>query len=364
MGKPQVAMIETSRQAESDTGGIRMNILRLWRGIAGRVLLPLLVSALLSLSLSSNVFAEDFIGWGRDASQAWFLSASGLAKQPNGDIQTDIYQVYRDGRAMGGHAAHFADFRMAYDCAGKTWHPVRVSFFGEEYSFIGSADLTNALPKPVTPDNVWGPAYACEPGTATANQRVSGKDWREVASALYARMGSATALPKLKPSDSASADWGSCLAEASAPLISGQLSPEAIADHALEQCRDVEKKFNLAATSEGATASDIVAQRAQSRETIVRLTNTTRSGKQPTTPSSVWVRCLGPASLIGIEGSDPAEVMVERAFEKCKTEETAALHALEHEMPPAKASEMIGLMKAAIRDQSIPYIRQQRAKRP
>ena len=176
-------------------------------------------------------------------------------------------------------------------------------------------------------------------------------------------IGSANAQPALKPSQSASADWGSCLAEASAPLISGRLSPEAVADTALEQCRDLEQKFNLAATSDGATANDIVAEHANSRAYLVSLTNKMRAG-EPLTPRSLWFKCLGSASMIGVEGSDPPELMVDRAIESCKTEEAAALHAFEQEMPPAKAIEMIGLVKSAFRDQSIPYIREQRAKKP
>ena len=61
--------------------------------------------------------------------------------------------------------------------------------------------------------------------------------------------------------------------------------------------------------------------------------------------------------MVGIEGTDAPELMVERAFETCKAEEAAALHAFEQEMPPAKASETIALIKAAIRDQSIADIR-------
>jgi hypothetical protein len=341
-----------------------MVLVRLRRRVAAHMWSLTVMAVLLSLTLNTQVFAEDFIGLAHDTSQAWFLSASAITRQPNGEIQTDIYQVYRDGRTVGGSTAHFADFRIAYDCAGKTWHPVRVTFFGEEYSLIGSADLANAVPKPVARENVWGPAYACDPSTATASQRISGKGWREVASASYARMGSANAQPSLTPSQSASADWGSCLAEASAPLISGQLSPEAIADAALVQCRDLEQKFDLAATREGATTSDIVAQRAQSRETIVRLTNATRAGKQPVTPSSIWLKCVASASSSSIEGSDPPELMVERAFEACKAEESATLNSLEKEMPTAKASEMIGFLKATVRDQSISFIRDQRTKRP
>jgi len=341
-----------------------MNQVRLVRRVAGQILSRLVTPVLVALTMSTNALAEDFIGLARDNSQAWFLSVSGIAKQPNGEIQTDIYQVYRDGRTMGGSAAHFADFRIAYDCAAKTWHPVRVTFFGEGFSSIGSGDLTGASPQAVTPDNVWGPSYACDPSTATANRRLSGKNWREVASVLYTHMASANAQLAMKPSLSASADWGSCLADASAPLTSGQSSPEAVADAALAQCRDFEQNFNLAATGEGATASDISAQRAQSRENIVRLVSATRAGDQPKEPRSLWFKCLGSASSDGIKGSDPPEVVVERAFEACKVEETAALRAFEQEMSSAKASEMIGLLKATVRDQSIPFIREQRAKGP
>ncbi|HEY3812496.1 MAG TPA: hypothetical protein VGL66_04665 [Caulobacteraceae bacterium] len=323
---------------------------------------PIITAALLFLTLSTNVLAADFIGLARDDSQAWFLSASDIARQPNGEIQTDVYQVYRDGRTMGGRAAHFADFRIAYDCAGKTWHPVKIAFFDEAFSLIGSSDLTNAAPKPVTSENAWGPAYACDPSKAAATRRLSGKDWREVASILYTHMGPG-AQPTLKPSQRALADWGSCLADASAPFIGGQLSPEAVADTALEKCRELEQKFNLALTSEGATASDIVAQRAQTRETIIRSISTTRTGG-PLTPRSRWFKCVGSASVISIDGSDPPELLIDRAFETCKPEEAAALHAFEQEMPAAKASELMGQLKAAIRDQSIPYILQQRSKKP
>jgi hypothetical protein len=169
-------------------GDAQLNKARLVRRVAGQSLPLFVTTALVALTLSTNALAEDFIGLARDASQVWFLSKSGITKQQNGEIQTDVYQVFRDGRMMGGSAVHFADFRVAYDCAGQTWHPVKATFFGEGFSFVGSADLATALPKAVTPENVWGPAYACDPSTASADRLLSGKDWREVASTLYTRI--------------------------------------------------------------------------------------------------------------------------------------------------------------------------------
>ncbi len=337
--------------------------IRLAQRAAGRLLSPLITAALAVLMFSTNALAEDFIGLARDDSQAWFMSASGVAKQPNGEIQTDVYQVFRDGKPMGGHTAQFADFRIAYDCAGKTWHPVKMALFDEGFSLIGSGDLGNGAPQPITPDNIWGPAYACNPETATASRRLSGKNWREVASALHARMGPAKAPAVLKPSVRASADWGSCLAEASAPFVEGQMSPEAIADAALEKCQPFAQKFNLAAASDGVSASDIVAQRARSRENMIKFIHDQRAGA-PQPAQTVWIKCLAAASMAAVKGSDSPELVMDHAFERCKGEEATALHALEQEMSPAKASATMSMLKATIREQSIPFIQQQRAKKP
>ncbi|WP_372783113.1 hypothetical protein [Phenylobacterium sp.] len=132
---------------------------------------------------------ENFIGLARDERQAWFLSSSAITRQPDGAIQTHVYQVFRDAMVMGDKAVHFTDWIMEYDCAAGTFHPVSVTFMGDEFAYAASSTFPPG-PKPMaaTPDNAWGYGLVCDPASVTANRRMHNRDWREIAKRFYATM--------------------------------------------------------------------------------------------------------------------------------------------------------------------------------
>ncbi len=154
-----------------------------------KMLLRQKTSALVWLTLAlstigASASAEDFVGLARDANQVWFISTNVL-KQADGDIRTHVYQVFRDGQIMGGKTFYYADWIIDFDCAGGNWYPVQVSFVGDDFSIIASSDFAGAKPEKVGEGNVWGPRYACDPSAAEANRRLSGADWKAVASSIY-----------------------------------------------------------------------------------------------------------------------------------------------------------------------------------